>query len=75
MLVLHASGLDGQLLLWGETPPASARSTLRAYVSRLRKALDEDGVSPADGGESGAGSADGVLLTRGRGYLLPRTTD
>jgi DNA-binding SARP family transcriptional activator len=29
--------------LWGESPPASALSTLHAYVSRLRKAMDANG--------------------------------
>ena len=48
--------------LWGESPPTSALRTLQAYVSRLRKALDRDGV-PSE-------SVSGVLLTQGRGYLL-----
>jgi YVTN family beta-propeller protein len=57
--------------LWGESPPASALRTLQAYVSRLRKALDATGVVPApSAGDPAAGSADGVLLTRGHGYLL-----
>ncbi len=34
MLVLHASALDGQLLLWGETPPAGPKPR-RAKTSRL----------------------------------------
>ena len=56
--------------LWGAAPPASALPTLRAYVSRLRKALNGHGESVANNGDSASGSADGVLLTRGRGYLL-----
>jgi DNA-binding SARP family transcriptional activator/streptogramin lyase len=43
--------------LWGETPPASAAHSVDVYVSRLRKALHEAG-------------ANGVLATRGAGYLL-----
>jgi DNA-binding SARP family transcriptional activator len=43
--------------LWGETPPASAAHSVDVYVSRLRKAFHEAG-------------ANGVLATRGRGYLL-----
>jgi len=31
--------------LWGDTPPETARSALQVYVSRLRKALGEDGAS------------------------------
>jgi len=56
--------------LWGEAPPASALPTLRAYVSRLRKALNGSGGSVCGERDSAAGSEDGVLLTRGRGYLL-----
>ncbi|MFI9385333.1 BTAD domain-containing putative transcriptional regulator [Kutzneria sp. NPDC052558] len=48
VLALHA----GQLLaadelidrLWGSTPPAGARNTLRTYVMRLRKALGDPSV-------------------------------
>ena len=56
--------------LWGEAPPPTALGTLRAYVSRLRKALNGHGELACADGESAAGSVDGVLLTRGRGYLL-----
>jgi YVTN family beta-propeller protein len=56
--------------LWGESPPASALRTLQAYVSRLRKALGANGASRAPVRPSASGSADGVLLTRGHGYLL-----
>ncbi len=41
--------------LWGDTPPETARSALQVYVSRLRKALGEDGAS---------------LRTRSPGYVL-----
>lgn len=41
-------------LVWDGTPPAAAATTLRAYISNLRKAL-----RPAD-----------VLLTRAQGYVL-----
>ena len=44
--------------LWGESPPATAAKTVQAHVSRLRKAL-------------GVGNgADGVIVTRERGYEL-----
>jgi YVTN family beta-propeller protein len=41
--------------LWGDTPPETARSALQVYISRLRKALGEDGAS---------------LRTRSPGYVL-----
>jgi peptide/nickel transport system substrate-binding protein len=63
--------IDG---LWDESPPASALPTLRAYVSRLRKALNGAAESAAGARDCGAGSSDGVLLTRGRGYLLRVTS-
>ena len=56
--------------LWGETPPAGARQTLRAYVSKLRRAMATNGAAPAVGGDSERDPADGVLLTRGHGYVL-----
>jgi YVTN family beta-propeller protein len=56
--------------LWGESPPETASSTLRAYVSRLRKALDTNGASPSAEPESGPAANGRVLLTRERGYLL-----
>jgi YVTN family beta-propeller protein len=70
--------------LWGESPPETALRTLRAYVSRLRKALGANGsvvVEEASGlGANGASPAEeagcvpgangGVLLTQGRGYVL-----
>jgi YVTN family beta-propeller protein len=49
--------------LWGERPPPTANKSLHVHVSRLRRALDTNGRSPAD-------PSDGVLVTRGHGYLL-----
>jgi YVTN family beta-propeller protein len=43
--------------LWPDAPPAAARDTVKVYVGRLRKVLEQDG-SPE------------VLLTRGGGYGL-----
>ncbi|OKI67891.1 AfsR/SARP family transcriptional regulator [Micromonospora sp. CB01531] len=45
--------------LWADKPVASARGSLQAYVSRLRRLLDEAGVPAAE-----------VLATRPPGYLL-----
>src|SRR5438105_12395654 len=42
MLVLHASALDGQLLLWGETPPAGPKPR--------RKKTSRSAPSPFDPG-------------------------
>ncbi len=56
--------------LWGESPPPGARRTLRAYISKLRRALAADGAAPAEGGNSEREPGDGVLLTRGHGYVL-----
>jgi YVTN family beta-propeller protein len=56
--------------LWGEAPPASALPTLRAYVSRLRKALAGNGASPGSVGVSAPASRAGVLVSKGHGYLL-----
>ena len=47
--------------VWGGHPPEGWVTTLQTYVFHLRRTLDSDGVR-AD--------ADGVLVTRGRGYLL-----
>jgi len=55
--------------LWGEAPPAGARQTLRAYVSKLRRAMATNGAASANGG-SERELGDGVLLTRGHGYVL-----
>jgi len=56
--------------LWGASPPESALRTVQAYVSRLRKALGANGASPSGEPESASPTNGGVLLTRGRGYLL-----
>jgi DNA-binding SARP family transcriptional activator len=55
--------------LWGERAPPGAPKALQAHISRLRKALDTNGLPDADGDPS-TSSSDGVLLTRGHGYLL-----
>jgi peptide/nickel transport system substrate-binding protein len=67
ILLLHANELvsadrliDG---IWGEQLPPTALKTLQGYISRVRKAL-------GDGGHESPGSSNGVLVTRGRGYLL-----
>jgi DNA-binding SARP family transcriptional activator/ABC-type branched-subunit amino acid transport system substrate-binding protein len=54
--VVRAESLIDEL--WGQEPPATAAKTVQVYVSRLRKAF------------AGAGCPDGVLLTRGGGYVL-----
>lgn len=56
--------------LWGESPPLGARKTLRAYVSRLRRAIGASGASAATSGDSEPNPGHGVLLTRGHGYVL-----
>jgi YVTN family beta-propeller protein len=56
--------------LWGETPPAGARQTLRAYVSKLRRAMVTNGATPAVDPGSEREPGDGVLVTRGHGYVL-----
>ncbi|MGH3719147.1 MAG: BTAD domain-containing putative transcriptional regulator [Pseudonocardiaceae bacterium] len=48
-------------VLWGTEPPATAANTLQTYVSHLRRALDPDRMPRAK---------DGVLRTRGPGYVL-----
>jgi len=48
-------------ILWGSTPPASARASLHNYVKRLRKALDDADHSR--------------ILTRRRGYALSALDD
>ena len=64
ILLLHANEVvsSDRLIeeLWGERPPASAAKSLQVHVSRLRHALD---------GEPGSGT-DGVIVTRGGGYLI-----
>ena len=49
--------------LWGERPPPTALKALRVHVSRLRTVLAVTADSPA-------ALPDGVLVTRGHGYLL-----
>lgn len=49
-------------LLWGETPPPSARNSLQTYVARLRTELAE-----LDTGQ--------LLITRGPGYALDISPD
>ncbi len=60
LLLLHANEVvtSDRLIdeLWPDEPPPSAAKIVQVHVSRLRKALDTSG--------------NGVLLTRGRGYLL-----
>ena len=67
ILLLHANEpvsvdtlIDG---VRGERLPPTAHKTLQGYVSRLRKTLE-------NGGDRADTTADGVLATRGRGYLL-----
>jgi YVTN family beta-propeller protein len=59
-LLLHANEVvsTDRLIdeLWPDEPPPSAAKIVQVHVSRLRKALN--------------GAGEGVLLTRGRGYLL-----
>jgi YVTN family beta-propeller protein len=47
--------------VWGGDPPEGWASTLQTYVFHLRQALEPD---------RSRGAASGVLVTRGRGYLL-----
>jgi YVTN family beta-propeller protein len=60
LLLLHANEIvsSDQLIdeLWPDQQPPSAAKIVQAHVSRLRKALD--------------GAGEGILLTRGHGYLL-----
>ena len=67
ILLLHANELvsTDRLIddLWGERPPPTALTSLRAYVSRLRKALDRTG-------DGSLPRSEGVLITRGRGYSV-----
>ncbi|MGH3550850.1 MAG: BTAD domain-containing putative transcriptional regulator [Pseudonocardiaceae bacterium] len=65
MLVVHANewvSADRLMeVLWGAEPPATAANTLQTYVSHLRRALEPDRVPRTQ---------DGVLRTRGQGYVL-----
>jgi YVTN family beta-propeller protein len=56
--------------LWEESPPAGARRTLRAYVSKLRRAIGANGMPAAVAGDSEHKPGEGVLLTRGHGYVV-----
>jgi YVTN family beta-propeller protein len=56
--------------LWDESPPTGARRTLRAYVSKLRRAMGANGAAPAVARDSERRPGDRVLLTRGHGYVL-----
>ena len=56
--------------LWGESPPTTAVRTLHGYVSRLRKALNGNGAASASARDAGSRSGNGVLVTRGHGYVL-----
>src|ERR671935_281656 len=60
LLLMHANEVvpSDRLIdeLWPDAPPPTAAKIVQAHVSRLRKALD--------------GSGEGILLTRGHGYLL-----
>ncbi|MDQ3641447.1 MAG: winged helix-turn-helix domain-containing protein, partial [Actinomycetota bacterium] len=64
-LVLHANQIVSRERLvevvWGDSPPATATTTLNTYVSHLRAAL-EPGRAPR--------AQSRVLLTRDPGYLL-----
>jgi DNA-binding SARP family transcriptional activator len=68
VLLLHANEVvsSDRLIdaLWGEQAPATAPKIVQGYVSRLRKALDEERPN-----RSGAGDG-GILLTRSPGYVL-----
>jgi YVTN family beta-propeller protein len=60
LLLLHPNEIvsSDRLIqeLWPNEPPPSASKIIQVHVSRLRKALD--------------GVGEGILLTRGHGYLL-----
>jgi YVTN family beta-propeller protein len=64
MLLLHPNEVvsaDAMIdAVWGERPPPSALNAVHVAVSRLRRALWVDGEARSDG----------VLATRGRGYVL-----
>ena len=67
ILLLHANEpvsadrlIDG---IWGEQLPPTALKTLQGYISRVRKVL-------GNGDQESPGSSNGVLVTRGHGYLL-----
>jgi DNA-binding SARP family transcriptional activator len=65
VLVLHVGevvSFDRLIeVLWGAEPPATAANTLQTYVSHLRRTLEPDRAPRAK---------DGLLCTRGHGYVL-----
>ena len=68
VLLVHANEVvsSDRLIdaLWGEQAPTTAPKIVQGYVSRLRKALDDESPNrpgPANGG---------ILLTRSPGYVL-----
>ena len=64
MLLLHPNEVvsaDAMIdAVWGERPPPSALNAVHVAVSQLRRAL----------GVNGEARSDGLLATRGRGYVL-----
>jgi YVTN family beta-propeller protein len=75
VLLLHANEVVSadRLIddLWGARPPPAALKALQAHISRLRKALDTNGVACVDDdGDRSPGGSDGLLMTRGHGYVL-----
>ena len=75
VLLLHAGEVVSadRLIddLWGERTPAAALNALQVHISRLRKALDGNGAGRPLTDEARDGTpSEGVLVTRGRGYLL-----
>ena len=75
MLLLHAGEVVSadRLIddLWGERSPAVALNALQVHISRLRKALDSNGAGrPLTDEERDETPSGGVLVTRGRGYLI-----
>ena len=57
---VHADQLVGQI--WGEEPPAAARSSLQGYTSHLRKALGADRVT---------GGGQGYVSVAAGGWSMP----
>jgi YVTN family beta-propeller protein len=75
VLLLHANEVVSadRLIddLWGARPPPAALKALQAHISRLRKALDTNGVPLlGDSRDRSPGGSDGVLTTHGHGYVL-----
>jgi DNA-binding SARP family transcriptional activator/tetratricopeptide (TPR) repeat protein len=68
--------------LWEEDLPHAAVGTVRTYVSRLRRTLEESGTpgtagasgAPGAVGASGALGAPGLIRTAGAGYVIPART-